>query len=58
MIGAALNLVPLIVWVVIMVIWIRALVNCDGDQQCDRDCDACPFPKTHECIEDERRTDK
>lgn len=58
MIGAVLNLVPLMAWAAIMAIWIHALVNWDGQRHCDRNCDACPFPKTHECQDGERRKDK
>ena len=58
MIEAVLNLVPPVAWVAIMAIWIHALANWDGARQCDHNCDACPFPKTRECQDDERRTDK
>lgn len=58
MIGPLFNLVPLLLGGALIVVWIHALVNWDGQRHCDRNCDACPFPKTHECQDGERRKDK
>lgn len=44
MIGAALNLAAAAGAVALLVLWIHALVNWDGEKSCDMDCRSCPFP--------------
>lgn len=45
MIAAALNLLPVVVWIGCVAMWIHALVTWDGVKGCKpEDCDSCPFP--------------
>ena len=42
---SALNLIPVVLYIVCIVVWIRALIRWDGEAHCKpEDCKTCPFP--------------
>lgn len=45
MIGAVLNVGAVLLGLALTAIWIHAIVNWDGEWNCDHDCDTCPFTR-------------
>ena len=55
MIQAILNLLPIVLGVVVLVVWIIALAQWDGEKHCDpEECEHCPFP----CEDRDKKNEK
>ena len=55
MMEAFCNLLLLVVYVAVMILWIAALVDSDGKCHLE-DCTGCPY--RHDCQEERRRKDE